>query len=370
MRVLAATMVDTLRYLRSRYMFWIVLAMSAIGAVALFATYSFTPEGIRFLWFEPIENADLKAGSPGSRVLILGLFNGMFVKFWLGWGAMILALVSTASIVPDFLRGGSIDLSLSRPIRRPVLFMYKYLGVLLFALIQLTIAVGFAYLLIGIRFDMWLPKALLAIPLLSLQFAYLSCISTFLAVVTRSTIASLLGTILIWFVTFLIQFSSNSLTEQTASLESLIATQQQRIENGERAIANADNPNPRVVERIEQTRQELDGNERLLRGITPWERRLGMAELFVPKTGDLQKILARQVEAPVGNEFFAMLGANQEEMRPAGMSQEEWDDMQAASTEGSRAVRDFSAAQSIGTSLAISFALLGFATWRFSRRDF
>jgi hypothetical protein len=95
-----------------------------------------------------------------------------------------------------------------------------------------------------------------------------------------------------------------------------------------------------------------------------------MAELFVPKTGDLQKILARQVEAPVGNEFFAMLGANQEEMRPAGMTQEEWDDMRAASTDGSRAVRDFSAAQSIGTSLAVSFALLGIATWRFSRRDF
>jgi len=370
MRVLTATLIDTLRYLRSRFMFWIVLALSALGAVALFATYSFTPEGIRFLWFNPIENEALRAGEPGSRLFVLGLFNGTFLKIWLGWGAMILALVSTASIMPDFLRGGSIDLSLSRPIRRPVLFVYKYIGILLFALIQLTIAVGLAYLIIGIRFDMWFPKALLAIPLLLLQFVYLSCIAAFLAVLTRSTIASLLGTILVWFVVFLIQFASNSLTENTAALESLVQTQRQRIEKGERIIADADQPSQRVIDRLEGIRAELESNQRVLDGISPWESKLRRVELFVPKTGDLQKILAREVEAPVGGQFFELLGANNDDMRPASIDDEQWADMQNAGKDGSKAVREFSAAVSIGSSLAFCLGLLGLATWRFSRRDY
>lgn len=351
-------------------MFWIVLALSSLGAVGLFATYSFTPEGIRFLWFSPIENDALAAGKPGSRLFVLGLFNGMFLKFWLGWGAMILALVSTASIMPDFLRGGSIDLSLSRPIRRPTLFIYKYIGVLLFALIQLTIAVCLAYLIIGYRFDMWFPKALLAIPLLLLQFVYLSCIATFLAVLTRSTIASLLGTILIWFVVFLVQFASNNLTEQTAMLQALVETQRGRVERGERIVAEAEQPSQRTIDRLEVIRTELASNERVLTGLRPWEAKLRKVELFVPKTGDLQKILARQVEAPVGGQFFQLLGADSDDMRPASYDDEQWSDMQNAGNEGSKAVRDFSAVASIGSSLAICFGLLGFATWRFSRRDF
>ena len=53
---------------------------------------------------------------------------------------------------------------------------------------------------------MWLHESLLAIPLISLQFFYLYSISVLIAVIARSTLASLLGTVLFWFMVFMIQF--------------------------------------------------------------------------------------------------------------------------------------------------------------------
>ncbi len=372
MTAFLAIQIDTLRYLRSRFLFWIVLAISALSAVLLFGTYSFTPEGVKILWFSVIENPQIAKGTPGSRLFLLGLFNGFFVKFWLGWGAMILAIISTASILPDFMRDGSIDLSLSRPIRRPLLFIYKYIGILLFAVIQVTIAVGLAWLILGLRFDIWSAKSLLAIPLLTLQFVYLSCIGAFIAVVTRSTIASLLGTILIWLVLFLVQFTSNTLIEQRSAAEALIQRQTARIERAEAGLAALNTtPSERAVSTIDRLKRERDETRKLLDTIAPWSAKAGMVELVIPKTGDLQKILARHVEAPVSSEFFSLfVNTSDDRIRPSEYDAQTWEDMQAAGTAGKKAVRDFSALRSIGSSIASAGLLFTIALFRFTRRDF
>ena len=64
--------------------------------------------------------------------------------------------------------------------------------------VQATIFVALTFLVVGLRWRVWLPGYLLAIPLVVLLFSYLYCISALVAVVTRSTVAAVLLTMLAW----------------------------------------------------------------------------------------------------------------------------------------------------------------------------
>ncbi len=371
-RVFKAMLIDSLRYLRSRYLFWIVLALSALVAVALFATYSFTPDGIQILWFSPIDNEALAEGSMGKEIFLKGLFNSYFVKIWLGWGAMILALISTASLIPDFISDGAVEINLSKPIRRPTLFLMKFVCGLLFVLLQLTIGIGLAYLIIGVRFDLWLHSSLLAIPLLTLQFLYLYAIAAIISVLTRSTIASLLGTIFLWFIIFLIQFVSNSIQLGYESQVAQVELNQTRIAELESTLAETQRE-PNTSERVKQGVWEtnLEQSEKLADSMYPWVRNAALVELFIPKTGDLQKYLASVSNAPVANEFMGLfMDVSNDEFRPADISKEDMQDANSSETAARKAVRDVSILESILTSLGAVGILLFLATWRFSKRDF
>lgn len=372
MRVFLAVLTDSIRYLRSRFLFWLTLGLSALAAIALFGLYQFTPEGLKILWFKPIENPQIAEGTPGRTMLVTGLFNGFFVKFWLGWGAMILAVVSTAGILPDFLRDGSIELSLSRPIRRWKLLLMKISGSLMFVLVQVSIAITFAWALIGLKFDIWVNDAFIAVPLLALQFVYLYAFSTFLGVLTRSTLMALIGTVLLWFAVFMVQFVSNQLDTGLARTEFM---REQLIERRERSLAAIDSlgrePNGLEVSRLARLDEEVAQHERTLEWLSPWSSRAGTLELMVPKTGDLQKLVSEHTKAPVSNEFFGLLfDFDNEDFRPSGVSEEEWQLAQDADTEGQRAARTVEATVSIGSSLGACALLYGIAIWRFSRRDF
>src|SRR5687768_1574075 len=103
-------------------MFWIVLVLSGLVVVA-FASVGIRNEKLAFLWMEtpipvPFAPADFYKF----------LFAAFGIKYWLGFAATILALISTTSIFPDFITGGSIDLYLSKPIGRLRLFLTKYVS--------------------------------------------------------------------------------------------------------------------------------------------------------------------------------------------------------------------------------------------------
>src|SRR5262249_47022240 len=124
-------------------------------------------------------------------------------KLWLTWAATILALVSTASIIPDFVGSGAIELSLSKPIGRARLFLTKYLAALLFVALQVGLFSVLAFLVVGIRGESWVPELFLAIPLVLLMFSYLYSFCALIGLLTRSTIAALLLTILVWVLIFM-----------------------------------------------------------------------------------------------------------------------------------------------------------------------
>ena len=60
-------------------------------------------------------------------------------------------MISTASLFPDFLAGGAVDLYLSKPISRLRLFLFKYSCGLLFVALQIGCFCLASFLVIGLR---------------------------------------------------------------------------------------------------------------------------------------------------------------------------------------------------------------------------
>lgn len=105
---------------------------------------------------------------------------------------LLLSVVITAFFIPNMLRKGSLDLLISKPIGRVQLLVYKYIGGLTFIFLVSTFTIGLVWLVTSVRSGYWDPSFLLVIPALTFTFAVVYAVSTLVAVLTRSAIASIL----------------------------------------------------------------------------------------------------------------------------------------------------------------------------------
>ena len=112
----------------------------------------------------------------------------LVVGLWLSFGAIAMAIISTAGIFPDFMAGGTIDLYFSKPISRIRLFTIKYSVGVLFALVQVSIFALGSYVVFGFRGHEWRSELFLMIPLIVLLYSYLFSVAVLLGVATRSTL--------------------------------------------------------------------------------------------------------------------------------------------------------------------------------------
>jgi ABC-type transport system involved in multi-copper enzyme maturation permease subunit len=170
MRQTMAIFVDAYRELNHRRLFWITLMLSGI-VVTAFAAMGNDKEGLTiFHWSIPFPF--LSSNFIPTADFYKFIFAELGVGFWLGWIATIIALISTASIFPDFVDKGSIDLMLSKPIGRIRLFLTKFLTGLMFAGLQVTVFTLASFLVIGLRGGDWEPWLFIAIPLVLVFYSY------------------------------------------------------------------------------------------------------------------------------------------------------------------------------------------------------
>jgi len=368
-----AILQDSMRELKSRSLFWFTLSISVIVSVALFGLIGFDDKGWYILWFDTNEFDLLKKGSPGARDLMGWLFGGALMWWWLTWGSIIVALIATAGMVPDLVTGGAIDLALSKPISRVKLFGTKVLGAMVFTLLQVTICVSIAYLLLGLRFGMWFHQAWLAVPLVTLQFLYLYVVMAFVGLVTRSTLTSLLVVLLFWGMVSLVQLAENQMNRIVTEAKSTVNAAETRITDI-RKRAEDEGRKINVLEegRINGAEARAQPMRSLIGAVEPWHGRVSVFELCVPKTGDLQKIIAARMDAPTLDELIMRLnGFDPEQIaKMTGDDVETARDMQSAGVAGSRAVRDVDPWKSICSSLIFTGLVFGASLWVFCRRDF
>jgi ABC-type transport system involved in multi-copper enzyme maturation permease subunit len=190
---------DAYRNLNAKKMFWLVLLLSALVVVS-FSLIGINDRGIKIcIWQLDNDMLNTRHPSIDEALFYKFLFINFGIDLWLAWIATILALISTAGIFPDLITSGSIDLLISKPISRLRLFATQYAAGLLFVTLQVTVFCLASFLVIGLRGGVWEPGLFVAVPLVVCFFSYLFSICVFLGMVTRSTVAALLLTLLFWF---------------------------------------------------------------------------------------------------------------------------------------------------------------------------
>jgi ABC-type transport system involved in multi-copper enzyme maturation permease subunit len=200
---------EAYRSLNAKKMFWLVLILSGL-VVGAFAFVGVNEKGLN-VFFWQIDHELLNSNHLSPSLLYKWIYVQIGIGVWLSWIAAILALVSTAGIFPDLITSGSIDLLVSKPIGRLRLFVTEYVAGLLFVTLQVGIFSLAGFLVIGLRGGVWEPGLFMAVPLVVCFFSYLFAVCVFLGVATRSTLASLLLTLLFWFVVWGLGAAENTL---------------------------------------------------------------------------------------------------------------------------------------------------------------
>ena len=408
MTAITAILIDSVRQLRAKRLFWIVLAISALIFVA-YGSIGFTPTGVSIgygIW--DFENEYVREGTIYSRLLLEGIFTSLIVPLWFTWGAIILALVSTADIFPDFLAKGSIDLVVSKPVSRITIFITKYVGALLFVFAQIAIFTTGVFLVLGLRIDEWRWPVFAAIPIVLAVFSYLYAIMVLLNLLTRSALASMLITFIVWLGLFSLQTTEGILNTVRLGAEQQVQATEDRLERLDRMILLAEQSRrDRLTadwkSQAETLRAELPDLLEREKTWQTWHGGFRVALNFLPKPQETVGILQRTLEADDDEGASADLAvvmqaltenrlpeADEERMstREAFESLPEEEQLERADeylaeaperrepfdeSQNEALQEDYrarSAAFILTTSLGFELFILAIAGWYFSRRDF
>lgn len=381
-----AMLLDAYRELNARKMFWITLAISLV-VVGVFACVGINERGITLINWQ-FDTSPLDSGLVPPDRFYKFVFSNLAVRVWLTWAATILALISTASLFPDFLAGGSIDLLLSKPIGRTRLFLTKYATGLLFVGLQVTVFSLACFVVIGVRGKAWEPRLLLAIPIVLIFFSYVWCVCALLGLLTRSTIASLLLTLLVWLGLYGLNKTDDFMLGQRESAilnaeKALRRVQQREVaaqrnlddirdrgdpvpgEDGEPLPPGAKDTLEAVSDALRLARKEAVEKEE---AAAKWRRYSGYVtgvKTVLPKTSDTIELLDRWLLTP---EDKAWLAPRREVSDDTDASLFRMDPELARRLE--EATRNRPVWWVLGTSLAFEAVVLGVCVLIFARRDF
>ncbi len=307
--------VDGFRESLDRKIFWVMAGfavlvaamMACIGMEADRVTILFGLWGIETDFYNPL--------SVLGRSHIAGLVVYMLTYSLLGWGGTVLMIIATAGMFPAMMRRGSIDVPLSKPLGRYRLFLYKYLASMVFVFLQASLFVGLSFLVMGIRWGVWVPGYLLSIPLLVLLFSYVYCVSVLVAVRTGSGVAATLLSIGAW-VLYICPATAVQTFEQIPELKK--------------------------HERIYQT--------------------MRVAAWIPPKTGDIPYLAARWAGAGISLELLppSWMQVGTQNHRAQIDSAREMEERELAKN----------ALLSIGSSLLFEAVIVLLAMWSFARKDY
>ncbi len=372
-----ALLVDAYRELNAKKLFWITLILSGV-LVIVFAGLdlrngSVFAFGLRF---------DLPIDF--DRELFFKIvFTQFGVQVWLTWAATILALISTAGIIPDLLSSGTVEMLVSKPIGRIRLLLTKYAFGLLFVALQVAVFALGTFLVFGLKGVMWEPRILLAIPIVLAFYSYLFCMCVLLGLLTRSTVASLLLTLLLWLTLFILTATHASLVtfrEMGEVRAERLETRIERMETGTRRqlaseqgedAARAATPEELDVHNavLASTRREYNEASGQARSLDAWVGRLNAVKTVLPKTTETIGLLERVMFSEADLRRLAEQGTG-----PGGPVEVDADDAFADSQQGAtraeQELRDRSLWWVLGTSLLFEAAILALCCWIFARRDF
>lgn len=382
-----ALFIDAYRELNAKKLFWITMALNLV-AVIIFASLGITQQGVTF-WHWQFESMYFNTGLISQELFYKLQFTSWGAGFWLSWVTTILALVSTAGIIPDLISGGTIEPVLSKPIGRIRLFLTKYLTGLLFVALQILVFSLGCFVVLGIRGGAWEFGLFLALPIVLAFFSFLFSFCALVGLVTRSTIASLLLTMLFWSMIFVVNLGDNIMLQQREGWKLQLQDRQEAIEpqirfaetrleqwrdEGRAIPGEGDEPLPEDVTDVlevvnptlRQSRERVEQAEEAVETWTTWASRVFALKTILPKTQETIALLERNLISD--EELSRLLGTGDNDFSPD-------EDMPAmADPRATKAVAESMRERSIlwilGTSFVFEGVLLALCCWIFARRDF
>ena len=376
--VFRAFLLDAYRQLSAAKLFWLTLGLSAI-VVLVFGSIGFNDEGMSlFFGLTQIESEIVNAGSPWARGLYIGIYSSFLVTIWLGWIATVLALISTCTIFPEFVQGGSIELSISKPISRLHLFFMKYAVSLSFVVLQVLLFCGGIFLCVGLRIGEWNWGIFYAIPIITVFYSYLFSVCVLVGMVTRSGITALLITGLFWMGLMSAQGAETVLnrfvTEQKVTIERL----EEGIVKATEELAELESESStdmriqRRKDRIESFQEDVDAAKVLFDKIDVWHQPVSWGLTVLPKAGQTIGLLDRWLDDGTGFDIAALMRGDMQELEEV----EEFDPTTYGAREREtmrRLDEDYSERSLwyvVGTSLLFEGLILTLAAWYVCKKDF
>lgn len=376
-----ALFVDAYRELNAKKLFWLTMALTVVFAAAL-ALIGIDKEGVRFLWFHlgfiPVNSEIIE-----PKAFYLASFSYLGIGIWLTWIATILAIISTAGIIPELVTGGTIESVLARPISRTRLFLTKYATGLLFVALQVSVFAVLSMLIIWNRSGYLEPRILLAIPIVVSFFSFLFCICAFIGLITRSTMTAMLLTLLFWAFLFILNLGDGILVQFHESTKIYVEQRTERVElarentiklllrDRENEDLQSDGYTPTEDEihtknpMLTGLESSLEEDQADLKSLDMWTKAIFTTKTFLPKTSETIGLLNRKLIDP---EVFTP-----EEESESSVA-DPFSDIEIDTDELSQRVdsrfRERSVLWILGTSFIFEFIILGFSTLIFSRRDF
>ncbi|MDB6076395.1 MAG: hypothetical protein JWO82_142 [Akkermansiaceae bacterium] len=326
MNVFLAILGESLRLLRARWLFWVTLCISALVAL-IYLSVGFDEQGVTFAFgASHIKSELLVKGSPGAELLYTMIFSKYLVGIWLTLATLILGLISCGPIFPEFMLEGSAGVTLSKPISRWALFIYKFVGGLLFVAIQTLLFTVIIFIAIRWRIGIWNYSVFWSIPIVLTVFSYLFSVQVLIGVLTRSVMVSILVTILLWFMSWIVTLSEDTMYH---------------------FVHDKDNGSQLAMDPSQENQWQK------------WYQMVKFMHMITPKVSQTSALLNQKVVMSNGRN--SSLG---DYIKMNGKNSELGDAIKEAE------VPRFSMEYIIGTSLGIELLILAFAGWKFSRRDF
>jgi hypothetical protein len=150
---------------------------------------------LKYPFFDPV--GPLPLDRPQMTAVVQAILTTI-INYIVGGVAVLAAILVTASIIPQTFEAGAIDLLLSKPVSRTLLFLTKFFGGCAFIGLIATYFIVGLWLIAGLRYDVWSNKLFLCIPILLFLFAVYYSVSALSGVLWRNAIVSAIISILFW----------------------------------------------------------------------------------------------------------------------------------------------------------------------------
>lgn len=384
-------LLDSFRMLKSTAIFWVTLGISLLVAL-IYLSIGFDEKGMSlFFGLAPIENELFRKGTPQSETLYVAIFTKLIADYWLSWIAVLMALISCASIFPEALQEGSAGMILTKKPSRLKVFLAKFAGSLLFVTIQVVLFVAIVFVALKWRVGSWNPSIFWYVPLVLLVFTYLYSFLVLVAVKTKSVMTALILTLVLWAVSSFVGWIEGQMyqgiqmmemfegrenevvREVNVELEKDLAEVEEEISEGDLTEVEEEVPEVNLTE-VEKEIPEEDLTQVDLTKVESrddsgsgslriWHKRLVAAYAVFPKTGRTMEVADRLIvvngkKGGSKGSFMSIL---------MGMDENEQDNEFVIVSE--KAADRHSAGYAIGTSVAFAFVMLALAAWIFCRKE-